>query len=255
MQKYTELFATFLRTRFLKREERRTIRMSNAGKPCERQLHYEVNDPEGGEAFLPSTINKFLTGDLIEMKMLFLAELSGHKVEGTQDTQEIEGVLGHRDAVIDGTVVDTKSASSYSFKKFENHGLVFDDPFGYLHQAGAYLHAGQTDPTVTDKDTFAFLVEDKALGKICLDRYNKLDIDYNQFMKDKKAMLEGPLPERAYEAEPEGKSGNMKLGVNCSYCAFKFKCWENLRQFNYSFGPVYLTEVQREPRVAEHKPE
>jgi len=56
---------------------------------------------------------------------------------------------------------------------------------------------------------------------------------------------------------PEGKSGNMKLGVNCSYCPHKVTCWDDanngdgLRLFLYSNGPMWLTEVQKEPKVQE----
>lgn len=256
VEKYTQIFANFLRTRFLKRDRKPTLRMSNLGKPCERQLYYEINEPEGGEEMTPATLNKFLTGDLIEIKLLFLAELSGHKVEGTQDTQVINGVEGHRDAVIDGHIVDTKSASSNSFKKFKEHNLEIDDPFGYLKQGGAYLFAGQTDSTVKDKERFSFLVEDKQHGHVCLDTYTKQEVDFNKLVDEKRAMLNAPEPPpRAFEAVPDGKSGNMKLGVNCSYCVQKFKCWENLQQYNYSFGPVFLTEVHREPRVPRQDPE
>lgn len=261
VQRYSEIFANFLRTRFLKREERRTLRMSNAGKPCERQLWYELNSPEKGEKLDAATLNKFLTGDLIEIKLLFLSELAGHKVEGTQDTQEIAGILGHRDAVIDGTIVDTKSASTNSFAKFKYHELEDEgkDGFGYLHQAGSYLFAGQTDEVVTDKDNFAFFVEDKQHGHICLDKYSKRDIDYVEFMEARKAMVASKeIPERGYSDEPDGKSGNRKLGFNCSYCPFKTTCWPGLRQFNYKYGanykPTFLTEVQREPRVPESQP-
>ena len=258
VEKYKEIFANFLRSRFLKREDKRTLRMSNAGKPCQRQLWYEINQPEKGEKLDPATLNKFLTGDLIEIKLLFLSELAGHKVEGTQDTQNIAGILGHRDAVVDGTIVDTKSASTFSFNKFRNHELEESgkDAFGYLHQAGSYLHAGQDDPTVTDKDSFAFLVEDKQHGHICLDRYTKREINYEQFMEDRKAMVASDTPpERGFEDVEEGKSGNRKLDFNCSYCPFKKDCWPGLRLFLYTYGPstkpVFLTEVKREPRVPE----
>ena len=126
-EKYGTLFANFLRSRYWPSEEKRrgTLRMSNLGKP-ERQLWYEVNMPEAAEPMPPEAFMKFAFGDVIELLLLFLAEAAGHKVEGTQDEQEINGVKGHRDAVIDGMVVDAKSASSYAFKKFAEGRLEQD---------------------------------------------------------------------------------------------------------------------------------
>jgi hypothetical protein len=49
----------------------------------------------------------------------------------------------------------------------------------------------------------------------------------------------------------------MKLGINCSYCPFKEDCWKDanggmgLRKFIYYNGPVWLTHVEREPKVEE----
>jgi hypothetical protein len=206
-------------------------------------------EPLPAEAYL-----KFLYGDIAELLLLYLVEVSGHDVQGTQDTQEIEGVQGHRDAVIDGTIVDVKSASSYSFKKFSEGRLAEDDAFGYVDQLQSYLYSGQTDDKVKDKNRAAFLVLDKVLGHICLDIHEKKDIPYDAIYRHKKEMVssESP-PERGFDPIPEGQSGNRKLGVNCSYCDFKHKCYPNLRTFLYSTGPVFLTEVQREPKVPEVK--
>lgn len=252
--KYGAMFSKLLQER-MKREERKgTLRMSNAGKPCERQLYYEVNSPGEGEQYSYDLYAKFFFGDMIELFLLFLSEAAGHRVEGTQDTQEIEGILGHRDAVIDGMVVDAKSASSFAFKKFANGTLANDDAFGYIDQLGGYVYSGKDDPVVTHKEDGAFLVMDKVLGKICLDRHNYKGKDYSAFMKYKKGIVNGPtLPERSFEPVPEGASGNKKLGVNCSYCSFKEKCHPGLRTFAYSYGPVYLTTVAREPKVPEIK--
>lgn len=250
--KYQEIFGQMLRSRFLTREPKATLRMSNAGKPCSRQTYYEINNHEDAEPLTASTYNKFALGDLTEIHLLFLCELAGHKVEGTQDVQDIEGIKGHRDCVIDGVVIDAKSASSFSFKKFKEGRLAEDDAFGYIDQIGSYLYAAQDDPIVTVKDRAGFLVMDKTLGHICLDIHMKTDKDYSEFMKGKKEQMDAPEPpERAFDPEPEGKSGNMKLGTNCSYCSFKKKCFPTLRSFAYSYGPVHLVTVAREPKVPE----
>ena len=98
----------------------------------------------------------------------------------------------------------------------------------------------------------AFLAIDKQLGKICLDKHPKSSVDYKSKVAETKEMLASSSPpDRPYVAEPDGKSGNMKLGVACSYCSFKKTCWPEMRTFLYSNGPRFLTVVQRTPEVPE----
>lgn len=228
------------------------LRMSNLGQPCERKLWYSINKPEKGEVFTPETRFKFLYGDILEELLLYLAAEAGHKVEGMQDEMEIEGILGHRDAVIDGMLVDVKSASTYSFKRFQEGLKPEGDKFGYITQLQQYLFASQNDPLVTVKDEAAFLVVDKTMGKMCLDIHKKNGVDYAQNAnRIKEVVAHEEAPDRAFKPEPEGSSGNLKLGVNCSYCAFKEECFPGLRAFWYSSGPRYLTRVVREPKVPE----
>lgn len=234
------------------RERRGTLRMSNIGKPCTRQLYYEVNNTDEKEEFRPEVYMKFLYGDLIEELVLFLAKQAGHTVEGQQDEQEIAGVLGHRDVVLDGTVADVKSASPFSFKKFAEGRLAEDDAFGYIDQLQSYIYTGQDDPIVTDKDRGAFLVLDKVSGKLCLDIHEREEYDIEAAYEYKKDLVASDEPPaRGFDPLPDGKSGNMKLGLNCSYCDFKNKCHPELRTFLYSNGPRFLTETVKEPKVPE----
>lgn len=228
-----------------------TLRLSNLGTPCERKLWYGINTPELGEPLTAPAKIKFLFGDILELLLLFWAREAGHTVEGEQDQLNVHGVIGHRDCIIDGRIVDAKSASTYSFKKFQSNGLVGDDPFGYLTQLNSYYTASEDDPRLTDKGVGSFLVIDKTLGNITLDTY-KTTVVTEDFIKGKKDVLNAKkLPKRGFRDEPEGKSGNRKLGVNCSYCEFRNTCWPSLRTYLYSYGPVHLTEVVREPRVME----
>lgn len=230
------------------------LRFSNIGQPCERKLWFEINKSEESEPLRSEHHLKFIFGSIIEELMLFLAELAGHKVTGRQDESDIAGIKGHRDAIIDGTLVDVKSASSYSFKKFKEGKLEGDDAFGYIPQILSYLEASQNDEELKDKDRAAFLVVDKTLGHITLDFHDrKEDVDWTKFFEEKKEMVAGDIPPRGFEPEPMGKSGNMKLGTNCSYCPFKKTCFPEVRTFLYSYGPVHLTEVAREPDVPEIK--
>jgi hypothetical protein len=229
-----------------------TLRLSNIGTPCQRKLWYTINLPDQAEPLTPAARFKFLFGDILEELLLFLAKEAGHTVEGQQDELEINGIKGHRDAIIDGRLVDTKSASTYSFKKFASNGLREDDPFGYIDQVGAYLEASLGEERLTDKDVASFLVVDKTLGNICLDTYPKSDINYQSKVAALKEMVAAPEPPpRHYTPVPEGKSGNMKLCTACSYCNFKKTCWPELRTFLYSTGPMFLIDVVKEPKVLE----
>ena len=235
-----------------------TLRMSSIGQPCERKLWYSVNQPETSEELRAATELKFLYGDMLEELLLSLAVAAGHKVEGRQDELRIEGIVGHRDAVIDGVTVDIKSASTYGFRKFKDHSLEEEDPFGYLYQLGSYVYGGQEDLLVKDKDGGAFLVIDKQHGHLCLDYYDfkkigVLDDIPNLYARRIRQTASSTLPPRGFPTEAEGKSGNRRLGINCSYCEYKHQCHTGLRTFLYSRGPVFLTDVKKEPNVMEVK--
>lgn len=226
------------------------LRLSNVGKP-DRQLWFDLNWKGEIEELLGPAHIKFAYGDTIEQMILLFAKMAGHTVEFEQANVEVNGVKGHIDCLIDGCLVDVKSASSYSFKKFET-GALFEpgnDPFGYVGQLSAYVHA-----KTPGKDGY-FLAIDKQLGKITLlkapaaflSAYNvEKRIDYAR------EMLSSPVPpERCYKPKPDGKSGNEVLDIGCSYCKHKFHCWDNLRTFYYASGPKYFTKVVKEPRVNE----
>jgi hypothetical protein len=234
-----------------------TLRLSSIGSPCPRKLWYGIHTPTEREPLIPHTRLKFLYGDLIETLVLELAKEAGHLVQGEQDEILVNGVLGHRDCVIDGMLVDVKSASPYSFVKFEGGLRSEDDSFGYLTQLGSYLLGSQDDPLVVEKNKAGFLVINKVTGKLCLDVHEFTEEDFvriSDTINERKltCVLSHPTPARAFEAIPEGKSGNEKLGVNCSYCDYKAKCWPELRTFMYAGNrPVFLTKVEREPNVPE----
>lgn len=236
--------------RFLGPEREAKLSMSNFGTPCERKLWYKVNIPEKAEALKPWARMKFLYGDLIEELVLWLAEVSGHEVKGRQDTLELHGVEGHRDAVIDGVTVDVKSANSRSFDKFKNHTLEDDDPFGYLDQLRLYVQSSEEG---VDKDRGAFLAVDKELGHLVLDEYEcGYNLETEASINYKKDMLSAEQPPvRRYDPEPDGRSGNMQLAMPCRYCDHKRTCFPGLRTYLYSNGPRYLTRVVREPEVPE----
>lgn len=233
--------------RLQERQTRTNLRLSNIGKKCARQLWYGVNKPEYAEPLPPYARLKFLFGDIIEALVLFLARVAGHEVKDEQREVDLHGVRGHIDGLIDGTLVDVKSASTYSMSKFRDGINSDNDAFGYLGQLGSYA-AG------LGREDGAFIAVDKTLGHIVVDHHTfDPDKDWKSVVEERQAMLakEEP-PKRAFNDEPEGKSGNRKLGIECSYCEFKAKCWPGLRTFIYQGRqPTHLTHVVREPRVDE----
>lgn len=243
-----DLISQRLRDR-LQKDRAFTLRMSNIGKGA-RQLYYDKNF--GSEETLsPNTIIKFMYGDIIEALLLFLAEMSGHKVTDQQAEVTLGGIKGHIDAIIDGVVVDVKSASTYSFKKFKDGTLLENDSFGYAEQLAGYC-------TALNKPG-AWLAADKQNGHLAylpLEDIKSLDIP-NRIEYVKQAVNAESEPERCYPDEEYGKSGNRALSVQCSYCSHKNRCWADangglgLRTFQYSSGPVFMTKVLVEPKVYE----
>lgn len=237
-----------------KEEERAKLSMSQLGNP-DRKLWYKVNLPKSGEPLSAEALGTFFYGDIIEVLVIALAKAAGHDVRGLQTKVEAHGISGSLDVIIDGWLVDVKSASSFGFQKFASNGLREDDPFGYISQLSSYLYSQQGNPEVVQKSKAAFLAVKKDRFKLALDIYDFTEelAGKEQEIEYKKKMVEGPIPPRCYEPVPDGKSGNMKLDVGCAYCEYKFECWDNLRTFIYSTGPRFLTKVVNEPKVMEVK--
>ncbi len=246
-EQFGKNLAALLTDRLRPKEEKRTLRMSNVGKP-DRMLWYEVNSTVKKEEFNGPTYLKFLYGDLIEEVVLFLAEVSGHSVSDRQRQVTVDGIIGHIDGVIDNVLIDVKCTSPHSFKKFKDGTLRNDDPFAYIPQLSGYMQG-------TGIDNGAYVAVDKQNGNITVMPLQDEDrIDIEKRIKDIKEIVsqENP-PERCFQPEPMGKSGNLKLPAGCSYCPFKTECWKDvgLRKFIYSTGPVWMTHVEKEPEVPE----
>lgn len=246
--------ATHISNAFKKREPKGELRASTLGTPCQRKLWYSVNKPEVAEDPQPWAKMKFLYGHLIEELALFLISEAGHKVERRQEEVDVGGIKGHLDAVVDGVVVDVKSANSRGMGKFYNNGLLDDDPFGYLTQINFYKEGLNDDPTVSEGGTVAFIAVDKELGHIVLDEYKANTEAILPKVEQAIAVTSSDdLPPRGYFSEPDGKSGNQMLCMECKYCPFKHECWPGLRTFKYANGPRYLTRVVKVPDVEEIK--
>ena len=229
-----------------------TLRMSNIGTDCERKLWYELNSPS--DSSYPSHLGiRFLMGDLVEELLLALATAAGHEVTGQQDTIEVDGIVGHRDAVIDGVTVDVKSASASNFNKFKNDTLSFDDPYGYVRQLNTYVVGAKDDPLVEDKEMGAFLVMNINTGELVLNkhRFDPEQDDTSNFIEKIKGMVaEDTPPPRPY-VDDEQKNGNWKLNKKCTFCQHKKECVPSLRSFEYSGFVQHFTYLESVPHGKE----
>ena len=232
------------------RKPRNNLRLSMIGQPA-RKVWYSVRSTEQ-EELAGSDYIKFLYGDILEALLVFLSKVSGHKVSDQQKQVVLNDVVGHQDAVVDDVLVDFKSASSFSFKKF-TEGMIFkDDPFGYVAQLSAYAQANNAKEA-------GWVVIDKTTGQIAYCPVHRMEmINASQkidYLRD--AIKDSEPPSRCYDDVPDGKSGNMQLAVGCNYCPYKFDCWSDanngkgLRAFQYANSVKYLTNVDREPNVPE----
>lgn len=248
--------ASMMMTRMHREERKPYLRFSNLGESCLRRLWYQIASDVKGEPFSARALTNFLYGDILELLLLYLARAAGHRVEGTQGQMTLRGLVGSRDCVIDGVLLDAKSASGRAFVKFLTNALREDDPFGYLPQLSGYLKASEDDPLVTVKDRAGFLVFNKENGAICLDIYDLTPelAEVEDKIEDRKRVVApgSPMPPRGEVPVPQSKtSPNTKLSTKCSYCEFKAACWPEARKFIYSFGPVWLVDVVKEPNVME----
>lgn len=240
-----------LRSRLARAPDRSggAIRFSALGKP-DRQIWFDSRpDPSRDESLEPKTFLKFLYGDVIEQLYLYLAKEAGHKVSDEQREVEVDGVKGHIDAIIDGVVVDLKSASSFGYKKFQHNTVEEDDPFGYVAQLAGYANV------LTPGQPAAWWGVDKSSGDNCISTLSSMVISYHKpedrIKELKEVVASEEIPPLCHEPVPDGKSGNMKLPVACSYCKYKRRCHPDLRTFIYSTGPRFLTTVAKEPNVPE----
>ena len=226
------------------------LRLSQIGKP-DRQIWYGLKGKES-EALSGQTKIKFLMGHLLEAVLVLLTKSAGHSVDGQQDEIEVEGVLGHQDCIIDDTLVDIKSASSFAFKKFKENRLHEDDPFGYIAQISAYA-------TKNNRKEAAFFAIDKNSGELTVSKVHELEmIDAPARVRHLKGVQDSDTaPPKCYSDVPDGASGNKKLAIGCVFCPYKFDCWSDandgrgLRMFRYSNGVRFLTQVIKTPNVEE----
>lgn len=222
------------------------------GPKCPCALWHSIHSPGEAEPLPPWAEFKYSFGHIIEGLAVALAKASGHNVVGEQDELNVDGIIGHRDCVIDGCIVDVKSSSSFGFKKFKDKSILENDDFGYLDQLDGYLVGSLNDPLVTVKDKGYLLVIDKQLGHICLYEHRLRHEHILQRVQEyKEVVAQTYAPRCTCKSVKDGESGNLRLDTKASYSPQKFSCNPGLRVFIYSGGPRFLTKVVRKPDVLE----
>jgi len=221
------------------------LRMSNVGKP-NRQLWYDVKADVTQEEMSPAVMFRFLYGHVVEELLLFFVDLAGHKVTHQQAEVDVCGLKGHIDSIIDGVVIDVKTASDFSFKKFKEGRLSESDPFGYLAQLAGYEHG-------LKKQGGGFLVANKSTGELCLFRPDDLELPNieTRINTVRGELKQSTPPTRCYPLIDKGKAGNRGLHNSCKWCSHKVTCNPDARVFRYSNGDEFLTKVVSLPRVDE----
>lgn len=219
----------------LKRQLRPTpreffVRMSNVGRPsC--QLQMEKAGAERSR-FPYNHVVKMLLGDATEAIMEVVLRAAGLNITGgkNQVSMEIAGVevKGENDIEIDDKVFDTKSASPWAFtNKFADfETLKSDDAFGYIPQLIGYSLSQGKKPG-------GWIVVNKASGEVKILEIDMSDDEIAETLSKmgenvSKISTDAPF-ERCFEPEAEkfrGKpTGNLRLGMTCSFCPFLNKCW------------------------------
>lgn len=243
-----EHFKAALRKQFTEPRREFSLRMSNLGRPtC--QLWFQKHYPEMAEAKPYDFVMKMLMGDAIEVISLFVMKAAGVPVESSSGRCEMEldgtTIQGEYDVVIDGKVWDIKSASPYSFQnKFKDfETLASDDPFGYVSQGYGYARA-------TGKPFGGWIAVNKVTGEWAFVEAQEDPVRVESVLKDMiktKQIIASDRPlercfedvEETYRKEP---TGNRHLSHTCSYCDYKYNCWENLQ-----FKPSTASQAKTRP--------
>lgn len=241
--------ASKVQSRFEERNNKGTLRLSKMGVQCPRALWYSVHHPELAEKPNGPAEIKFTYGDLIEAQLLMFCKASGHEVVGEQDAVYVDGILGHRDCIIDGCLVDIKSANSRAFQKYQLGNTEDIDAFGVLSQLDGYMVGSMDDPLLRVKDRAYILAVDKELGKLHLHEHKLRERLIRDRVADSKRIVgRDTPPDCSCGTSDEGGSGNIRLDFKASYNPFKYQCHPNLRTFIYKGkAPGYFTKVVKVP--------
>jgi hypothetical protein len=224
------------------------LRMSNIGRPkC--QLWFEKNDSEDKTPLPPHFLMNMIIGDIVEAVFKGLLRAAGISfTDNERVTLKLEDgteINGEFDMVLDDAVDDVKSASPWSYQnKFASSAALAEgDSFGYIAQLVGYSRAA-------GKRMGGWWVVNKANGEF---KYVPAeDIDEATVLseiQDTVSYINNDEPfERCFEPVSETHyrkpTGNKKLGIGCSFCSYKHKCWPGLKTM-----PAVMSTAKNPPMV------
>jgi hypothetical protein len=245
---YSAEVALRLQDRFNQPDRKPSLRMSKLGPQCPHALWHSIHKPELAEPLPARAEIIFTYGHMLEALVIALAKASGHLVTGEQDELVVDGVVGHRDCVLDGCICDVKSVTNMGFQKYEDGSLWEDDLFGYLDQLDAYAVGSLEDPLVTVKDKAYIVAINKEKGNIAVYEHTvRAASIVDRIARYKEIVGLSAPPDCDCEIVVDGESGNLKLGTRASYSPFKFVCHPHLRTCIGSGAPRYFTKVVKWP--------
>jgi hypothetical protein len=217
------------------------------------------------------TASKFILGDTVEILVKSIFEHGGLKVHSEQERVEINRgthtVSGRIDFMIDDVIVEVKSINEWGFSRIQKRGSYVDksylqelndgfDPHGYLHQLSFYMLAKDTPFGL-------LLLYNKSTGDAWFEEVTSLPNKSKRIVRSYSSAYLTDRMDKCYEAASKDApddlprmpttayGSNVALKSPCTYCQFRFKCWPNLRSFDYSNKEVYLTQVNKAPTVQE----
>jgi hypothetical protein len=237
-EEFGRTVARRLGEQFTPRNAKPTLRLSRMGPQCPCALWHSIHKPELEEKLPPWAENKFSFGHIAEAWGITLARAAGHTVTGEQDEVSVDGIIGHRDCVIDGHIVDIKCVHSRGFKKWKTGFNGEADDWGYLSQLDGYIWGSREDPLVLNKEKGFLFVIDRELGHMVLYPHTLREQHIRKRVAEYKEIVALPSPPKCTcKVSFDGK-----LMYPSTYNNFKKACFPNLRVEVTPKGPIYIVK-------------
>lgn len=242
----TQRFGEVLvRQLMIDREERPgQLYVTRFSHPCARKGAYAYHGYQA-EKLQPRAKLTFLIGDAVELAVIATAKLAGCDlrtertrveldVEGYRASGYADGLLHHEGEIY---VVEIKSMSPYSFRRFQKEG--YDDAFGYVSKIQAYMAGLELERAIVvglDKQTGALHEE-----------IVEFDLETWRLAKFRALTILGSTPEdlppRAIPTE-QTKDGRSILGLQCGYCGYPAHCWPEAELDTSGRKPVWYVSPE-----------
>ena len=242
---------------------------AHASTKCYLQSWFKHNQfPK--EKLSPRTQSVFRIGGIVEVELYAMALFAGAEVTNWQQQMSIVRAgwptnnfldFIHK-SPIDGKrrVVDAKTMASFSYERMLKQGV--DDSFGYLGQMSSYIewclendlvdcdegiflcfkkdtgHIGESvvrmDPLlIKQANASAQTIQQHTEYKVCTAPHEE-DITRCEVCRGVPLVDVGGAdsrrPPRPPGYEPVDVKGRWKLGLQCTYCDYKFSCWTRPHQ-------------------------